>query len=65
MQRTRGGEPIDERVDFFFTARSWSGEPRDRRADEVRGRCAWFPLDALPEPVVPHELRVLHGIIDG
>ena len=28
MQRTRGGEPIDERVDFFFTARSWSGEPR-------------------------------------
>ena len=28
MQRTRGGEPIDERIDFFFTARSWSGEPR-------------------------------------
>jgi 8-oxo-dGTP pyrophosphatase MutT (NUDIX family) len=23
MQRTCGGEPIDERVDFFFTARSW------------------------------------------
>ena len=28
MQRTRSAEPIDERVDFFFTARSWSGEPR-------------------------------------
>ncbi len=27
MQRTRGGEPIDERIDFFFTARSWTGEP--------------------------------------
>ena len=28
MQRTRHDLPIDERVDFFFIARSWSGEPR-------------------------------------
>jgi 8-oxo-dGTP pyrophosphatase MutT (NUDIX family) len=64
MQRTRGGEPIDERVDFFFTARSWSGEPRIVEP----GKCAdlaWFPLSALPDPVVPHELRVLQGIIGG
>jgi 8-oxo-dGTP pyrophosphatase MutT (NUDIX family) len=62
MQRTRGGEPIDERIDFFFTARSWSGTPRIVEAT----KCAaldWFPLSALPEPVVPHELKVLHGII--
>jgi len=64
MQRTRGGEPIDERVDFFFTALSWSGQPRIVEP----AKCAdlrWFPLHALPEPVVPHELRVLHGIIGG
>ena len=64
MQRTRGGEPIDERVDFFFTARSWTGEPRIVEP----AKCAdlgWFPLDALPQPVVPHELHVLHGIIGG
>ena len=64
MQRTRGGEPIDERVDFFFTARSWSGEPRIVEP----AKCAdlgWFPLTALPEPVVPHERHVLHGIISG
>jgi len=64
MQRTRGGEPIDERVDFFFTARLWSGEPRIVEP----AKCAdlgWFPLTALPEPVVPHELHVLHGIISG
>ena len=36
MQRTRGGEPIDERIDFFFTARSWSGTAADHRAREVR-----------------------------
>jgi 8-oxo-dGTP pyrophosphatase MutT (NUDIX family) len=64
MSRTRGGEPIDERVDFFFTARSWSGEPRIVEP----AKCAdlrWFPLDALPDPVVPHELVVLRGIIEG
>ena len=64
MQRTRGGEPIDERVDFFFTSRSWSGEPRIVEP----AKCAdlrWFGLDALPEPVVPHELAVLQGIIGG
>ena len=58
MQRTRGGEPIDERVDFFFTARSWAGEPRivePEKCAELR----WCPLDALPTPVVPHERMVL------
>jgi len=64
MQRTRGGEPIDERVDFFFTARSWTGEPRIMEPH----KCAdlrWCPLDALPDPVVPHELHVVQGIIGG
>jgi 8-oxo-dGTP pyrophosphatase MutT (NUDIX family) len=64
MQRTRGGEPIDERIDFFFTARSWSGTPRIVEP----AKCAelgWYALAALPEPVVPHELKVLHGIIEG
>lgn len=64
MQRTRGGEPIDERVDFFFTARSWRGEPRIIEPD----KCAdmrWFPLDDLPEPVVPHERQVLDAVRTG
>lgn len=64
MQRTRGGEPIDERVDFFFTARTWSGEPRivePEKAAELR----WCPLDALPDPVVPHELMALRSLGTG
>ena len=63
MQRTRGGEPIDERVDFFFTARSWVGEPRivePEKCAELR----WCPLDDLPDPVVPHELQVLCAVRD-
>ena len=64
MQRTRGGEPIDERVDFFFAARSWRGEPRIVEP----AKCAdlrWFALTALPDPVVPHELVVLQGMIEA
>ena len=64
MQRTRGGEPIDERVDFFFTARSWSGEPRIVEPEKA-GDLRWCPLSALPTPVVPHELVVLEGIRAG
>jgi len=64
MQRTRHADPIDERIDFFFTARSWSGEPRIVEP----AKCAdlgWFRLDALPDPVVPHELTALGGLRDG
>jgi 8-oxo-dGTP diphosphatase len=64
MQRTLHADPIDERVDFFFTARSWRGEPRvvePHKCAELR----WFPLAALPEPVVPHERIVLDLLAGG
>ena len=64
MQRTRGGEPIDERIDFFFTARSWVGEPRIVEPE----KCAdlrWCGLDDLPDPVVPHERSVLEALRAG
>jgi 8-oxo-dGTP pyrophosphatase MutT (NUDIX family) len=64
MQRTAHDLPIDERIDFFFTARAWSGEPRIVEP----AKCAdlrWFPLSALPTPLVPHEAVVLAGLRDG
>lgn len=64
MQRTRHDLPIDERIDFFFTATSWTGEPRiveAAKAAELR----WCRLDDLPEPVVPHERAVLDGLRSG
>ena len=64
MHRTGNGAPVDERVDYFFTAWSWSGDPRIVEPD----KCAdlqWFPLERLPDPVVPHELEVLSRIRDG
>src|SRR5919107_1923242 len=64
MQRTGTGDPIDERVDYFFTSTSWSGTPRilePLKCADLR----WFDLDSLPSPVVPHELRVLATIRSG
>ncbi len=64
MQRTGGGEPIDERIDFFFTSYTWLGEPRIVEPE----KCAdmrWWPLEALPDPVVPHELAVLRAVRSG
>ena len=64
MQRTQHADPIDERVDFFFTARAWAGEPRiveTHKAAELR----WCPLDALPSPMVPHEAHALANLGSG
>ncbi|GAA4552395.1 hypothetical protein GCM10023175_46100 [Pseudonocardia xishanensis] len=65
VHRTQGnGEPIDERVDFFFACRRWAGEPH-RVEEEKSAAVQWFPLDALPDPVVPHELAVVEGLRGG
>lgn len=64
MHRTAHDLPIDERVDFFFTARTWSGEPHVVEPT----KCAaleWFPLDALPSPMVPHEAHLLSLLASG
>jgi 8-oxo-dGTP diphosphatase len=64
MQRTQHAAPIDERIDFFFTARRWSGEPRIVEPEKCAG-LRWCPLYALPDPVVPHELEVLTRLRSG
>jgi 8-oxo-dGTP diphosphatase len=56
--------PIDERVDFFFECRRWTGEPRIQEADKSVD-LLWFDLAALPDPVVPHELQVMTALRDG
>lgn len=64
MQRTQHADPIDERIDFFFTCRTWAGEPRIVEP----AKCAalrWCPVEALPDPVVPHERFVLERLGSG
>lgn len=64
MHRTQHALWIDERVDFFFQAWSWSGEPRvvePTKCADLR----WFPLAGLPDAVVPHERAVLQSLRSG
>ena len=53
-----GGPALEQRVDFFFAATRWTGDPVLQEADKAAD-LRWFALDALPEPVVPHEHHVL------
>ena len=51
----------DERADFFFVSRKWTGTPS---IQEPR-KCAdlqWYRLDRLPDPLVPHESTVLAAL---
>ncbi len=56
--------PVDERVDFFFECRRWNGKPA-RLEPAKSAELRWFDVDALPEPVVPHELQVMTALRAG
>lgn len=58
------GPALEQRVDFFFEVTRWSGAPALKELDRASD-LRWFPLDALPEPVVPHELQVMRALRHG
>jgi len=65
MHRSNGGErPVDQRVDFFFSCTTWTGEPLVMEPEKAAG-LRWFPLDGLPDAVVPHERYVLQRLAVG
>ena len=59
-----GGAALEQRVDFFFTARRWSGEPAAAEPERNAG-LRWFALDELPERVPPHERAVMDLLAAG
>jgi 8-oxo-dGTP diphosphatase len=54
----------DERVDFFFLVKSWSGEPINKepsKCDELR----WDAPDALPINTVPYIRKAIENFRAG
>ncbi|MGY0065082.1 NUDIX hydrolase [Streptomyces sp. LZ34] len=52
------------RIQLFFQARRWRGEPKVLEPD----KCAawgWWPTSALPEPIVPYTRAAIDGIRRG
>jgi 8-oxo-dGTP diphosphatase len=66
MQRTLPGcpDPVEQRVDFFLTTRRWTGEPT-RREPQKCADLGWYRPSTLPEPMVPHEARLLALLATG
>lgn len=63
-RRHEDDEAINQRVDVFFACDAWSGEPatqEDQKSSDLR----WFDVGDLPDPLVPHEARVLRALASG
>ncbi|MBU0722751.1 NUDIX domain-containing protein [Patescibacteria group bacterium] len=61
MHRNSHTTENNERVDVFFVARQWQGEPLNKephKCDDL----SWFDLDNLPKNIIPYIRQALEGI---
>ncbi len=60
----REGPAVEQRVDVFFEATRWAGDPVLQEPDKA-SHLGWQRLDHLPHPIVPHELDLLDLLRTG
>ena len=56
--------PNDERLDFFFSAKKWLGEPKimeTNKCDDL----SWFELDNLPKNIIPYIKQAIDSILNN
>ncbi|MEV0353882.1 NUDIX domain-containing protein [Nonomuraea sp. NPDC050680] len=58
-----GSGPVP-RLGVFFEARRWSGEPYNQEPDKC-SVVEWFPLDDLPDEVIPYPLAGIQDYLEG
>ena len=54
----------NEKVEFFFLASKWENEPKNNEPEKC-DHAEWFPLDNLPENLVPKMKFVLDQYAQG
>ena len=57
-------EPNEERLNFFFVAEKWKGNPQNvepHKCDDLR----WFDLDKLPENTIPYIKQAINCFLKG
>ncbi|HUO56346.1 MAG TPA: NUDIX domain-containing protein [Candidatus Paceibacterota bacterium] len=52
------------RIGFYFTARTWKGEPTNKEPDKCDD-LDWFSLDKLPQNIVPHVRATIESYCKG
>ncbi len=56
--------PDNERVDFFFTAKKWQGEPKIMEPDKCDD-LSWFESDDLPQDIIPYIRQAIDSLLKG
>jgi len=56
--------PSDERLDFFFKARKWHGEPKIMEANKCND-LSWFELDNLPQNIIPYIRQAIDSLLNN
>lgn len=61
MHRNSHSAESNERVDVFFIARQWQGEPQNKEPNKCDD-LSWFELDNLPDNIIPYIRQAIEGI---
>jgi len=56
--------PDNERVDFFFTAKKWQGEPKIMESDKCDD-LSWFEFNNLPKNIIPYIKQAIDSFLNN